>query len=156
MPSRLRRSSFATACSPSRPDPGRRGARRASGGFTLLEVVIALAVLGIGLGVIFQGLSQGLRLRGAAAENVRLALVAERVLGGLPERESAPEEPEEGVEDGCRWRLEAVAGTRAGRASVAGGDGEAAPVEVRLTVTGPSGRSWEMSTLLPPASGQRP
>jgi general secretion pathway protein I len=172
MPSRSRRSSSATASCDSarvvqealtRPGcgercaacerSGRAGRRLACGGFTLLEILVALAILGISLGVIFQGIGQGLRLRGEAAENVRLALVAESLLGQLPERAAAPEAPEEGEDAGILWRLESVETPAArGAAPGAGAATDARgtpPVAVRLTVTAPSGRSWEMSTLLP-------
>jgi prepilin-type N-terminal cleavage/methylation domain-containing protein len=153
MPSRLRRSSSATDCCPSRPP------RRAAG-FTLLEVLVALAVLGIGLGVVFQGVSQGLRLRGASADSVRLALVAERVLGELVEREAAPDETEEGEDSDCRWRLEpleAAVATVGANAPARAWEPRGAPlITVRLTVTAPSGRDWEFVTLLPRAKDAGP
>jgi len=158
MPSRLRRSSSATACCGSRPGSGGRGRRAA--GFSLLEVIVALAILGIGLGVVFQGIGQGLRLRAEGAENLRLALVAETVLGGLAEREAAPETPEGGEATGCRWRLETLETHGAPRIAAE----PAAPAEqaaaslavVRLTVTAPSGRNWEMFSLLPVRTGASP
>jgi hypothetical protein len=105
--------------------------------------------------VLFQGIGQGLRLRGAAAENVRLAVVAEELLGRLAEIKHAPAAPEEGEIGGVRWRLESVEPPVAPGAVVGPGaspNAHGAPlVVVRLTVTAPSGRSWEMSTLAGPS-----
>jgi general secretion pathway protein I len=134
--------------------PGRPAARGSAAGFSLLEVLVALAILGIGLGVVFQGFSQGLRVRGESADNVRISLVAERLLGQLIERTEAPSASEEGEENGCRWRLEPVErAVPLGGVVASGSDSRrgGALVEVRLTVTAPSGRSWEAQSLLPQA-----
>ncbi len=84
-------------------------------GFTLLEAVIALAIAGLALGVLFEGASTGLRTTEDAArldgavERARSHLAAAAVLIG-----SDGQRVEEG-RDGAlyRWRVSIVPGARA-------------------------------------------
>ena len=145
MPSRSRKSSSATAsCS----------RRSACGGFTLLEVVIALAILGIGLGVILPGIGLSLRLRQDATEGSRLALAAEQVLGDLVLRKEAPESAEEGEVGGCSWLIEPL-DAAAPDPAASGARHGAELAQVRLTLTAPGGLRWELTTLLPRAKPAR-
>jgi hypothetical protein len=98
----------------------------------------------MGVSVIFQGLGQSLRIRRDAADNVRLAIAAERLLGGLLAREEAPAAREEGEDAGYRWSIDPQSSSS--RDELAPG---ARLVEVRLAVESPAGRRWEMTTLLP-------
>jgi hypothetical protein len=82
------------------------------------------------------------------------------LLGDLIEREAAPTELEEGEESGCRWRLEplerAVASGGVIGTAAAPGHRGALLVDVRISVTAPSGRGWETTTLLSRAKDTAP
>jgi len=84
-------------------------------------------------------------VRRQAAQDVALAVTAESVVGGLLARTAAPAELEEGDDGDVHWRLEplAEAAPRAGETSLP------PLVEVRISVEGAAGRSWEFATLLP-------
>jgi prepilin-type N-terminal cleavage/methylation domain-containing protein len=115
---------------------------KSSRGFTLLEVLVSVAVLGLGLTVIMQGLALGLRVRRDSAESLRLGLVAEHRLQQLFAQGTVDPGDEVGEEHGYTWRVEVVP-----PAEPEGEEGEL--VEVRLTVESPSGRKWELLTLMP-------
>ncbi|MCB1885008.1 MAG: prepilin-type N-terminal cleavage/methylation domain-containing protein [Geminicoccaceae bacterium] len=91
-----------------------------SGGFTLLEVLVALALLGIVLVVIFRIGQDGIRTAESRTREVGLALLAETVLTaarlGVADDLGAPTLP---MPEGYRWRIEA---TDLETAGVAGGD----------------------------------
>jgi general secretion pathway protein I len=81
--------------------------RRAQAGFSLLEVMAAVAILGIGIVMVIQLFSGGLGLAKASDDHTRKVLVAkEKMAGAL-----LPDELKEGVtrgvtEDGFSWSVE--------------------------------------------------
>ena len=116
--------------------------RRAEG-LTLIEVLLAFAILGIGLTVIMQGIATGLQARRLSAESHHLALVAANRLDHLLAAGEAPAAAEEGREAGFDWRTEPTAAPSDGE----GGDTVLATVTI--TVTSTSGRTLQVTTLAP-------
>jgi prepilin-type N-terminal cleavage/methylation domain-containing protein len=101
------------------PAPARRGER----GFTLVEVLVAMAVLGIVLGTVYRIYGSGMLAVTRNADELRLALVADALL----ERALLDLDPRRGelrgeLAGGLEWRLSAAplelprARSRAGRA----------------------------------------
>ncbi|RPI52383.1 MAG: type II secretion system protein [Deltaproteobacteria bacterium] len=72
-------------------------------GFTLIEVLIATAIMGVALGVLLSGFAQGHRqaFRGDMAREA--AYIAESVLYGLPNELESLSSSEEDVEDHPGW-----------------------------------------------------
>jgi len=56
----------------------RGGSGRAQGGFTLLEVLIAFAILSVAVVAVIQGFAQGLRLLKTAGDHQQAALLADQ------------------------------------------------------------------------------
>jgi len=80
---------------------------RRKGGFTLVEVVVAMAVLGISLVLVIELFSGGLRLARASEEYTVAAQLARQKL----EEISLNHQPEEGVKEGdfdhmYRWQVD--------------------------------------------------
>lgn len=69
-------------------DGGLNGTRRA---FTLLEVILAIAILGVSLAIIGEGFRSGLRNIDEAKHEVRASLIAESVLSQVACGEILPE-----------------------------------------------------------------
>ena len=73
-------------------------------GFTLLEVLVAFAVLAVALGVAFEIFATGLRGTRSADALTRAVLIAESRLAGVEiETELIPGTSEGETDDGTRW-----------------------------------------------------
>ena len=81
---------------------------RASRGFSLLEVLVAVTIIGLGFATVFAGMSGSLRGLGRAEDNARRVEFARNKLAeldlikGVRAGDSATGQ----FEDGTRWRLE--------------------------------------------------
>ena len=89
------------------PPPGQRPAGTA--GFTLIEVLVAIAVLAVVLGAI--GAVVGTTVRSIRSVDRRLPLLetAQRLLAALPSREALQPGSQSGASGEYRWRIDAVA-----------------------------------------------
>ena len=94
---------YASTGSPGR-SPSTTDRRR---GFTLLEVLVAFAVLAVALGVAFEIFATGLRGARSADALTRAVLIAESRLARVGvETELTPGESEGETDDGTLWRIE--------------------------------------------------
>src|SRR5580692_2950038 len=89
-------------------EPMRRAACRltASEGFTLLEVLVALAVLAIVIGAI--GEVVGTTVKGIRSVDRRLPLLetAQNLLASLPDRAALKAGSQSGESNGLQWRVD--------------------------------------------------
>ena len=128
-----------------RPDP------EPQAGFTLFEVLVALAVLAAVMAAVGSLASVGRRANRAEVARVELAQVARRLVNELTDRSFA--NGASGASDGYAWRIEAeplptvpppanaLQTPQAARQSVW------IPFRVRLHVTGPTGASADIVTI---------
>jgi prepilin-type N-terminal cleavage/methylation domain-containing protein len=127
-----------------RPLPPGAGTVQATAGLTLIEVLVALFIFGVGVAVIFQGLALGLKVRRGADESQRLSLVALNRISLMMADGAVSQGQEEGSTGDYSWRIES---------SPYGGESDHTDSggleEVRITVESPSGRTWETVSLFP-------
>jgi general secretion pathway protein I len=89
--------------------PPREQRRAGTAGFTLIEVLVAIAVLAVVLGAI--GAVVGTTVRGIRSVDRRLPLLetAQSLLASLPAREALQPGTQSGASGEFRWRIDAVA-----------------------------------------------
>ena len=80
--------------------------RGSSAGFTLIEVVVALAVLAVSLTAIGSLVASNIRATRALDQRLALVTTARAILTGLPDREQLMLSNSSGDIAGHRWRLD--------------------------------------------------
>ncbi len=116
-------------------------------GFTLLEVAIAMAILGLGVVTVMQVFSGSVRLQSSAAARTKAVLYARTLLDqalGVVEMNPAIEEGE--YEDGYRWTRsirEAEEFSGEDEEEDSGFESELALFEIEVTVTWPESETRE-------------
>ena len=105
-----------------------------------------MAILGIGLAVIFQGIGMGLRVRRDSEALRKIVHVADRELNRLIIAGEPPGEPETGEENGISWTVEPHPDITP--VDEEGSEAEPNLVPVRIVVTAEDGRSREIVTLM--------
>lgn len=100
-------------------------------GFSLLEVLVAFAVLALSLGVLLASFSTALRSASLSEAYTEAALLAESRLNAVGREGRLEPGVEEGIHDGYRWR---VAVSPYERAEAGGRDVPVTPYRVEVTV----------------------
>ncbi len=117
---------------PSKPMPLHKPAKRHEGGFTLVEVLVALAVTGLVLASLMQAYASGLRTLNGADYRQTAALIAASLLDESATIELKPGQ-ESGKIMGYAWEREVAEVTPEGWFSRAETDWQ--PFSVIITVT---------------------
>jgi general secretion pathway protein I len=82
-----------------RSRPGPRRARPGQGGFTLLEVLIAFAILSVAVVAVIQGFAQGLRLLKVAGDHQQAVLLADQKIREMVTPVEGHDQGKEGAYD---------------------------------------------------------
>jgi len=117
--------------------------RRATAGFTLIEALAALAVMGAGLAAIGTLASSSLRAGLYTERHLAEVETARKVLAGMPSREALPVGSLTGVLDAHDWRIDS---TLIGAPAVVG-DALYTPERIEVMVRSPSGAMMRVDTI---------
>ena len=117
--------------------------QRGIAGFTLVEALAALAVMGAGLSAIGALASSSLRAGLYAERHLAEIETARKVLAGMPSREALPVGRLTGVLDAHDWQIDS---TLTG-APAAVGDSLWTPQRIEVSVRSPSGAILKIDTI---------
>ena len=114
-------------------------------GFTLIEVLVALAVVAVSLAAIGSVVAINLKNTRALEQRVELTQVMRAIMAGLPERRDLKIGTQSGDRDGYRWRIDVT--PFAGRFVDTGSSSPWIPQSVIVRVQSPTGRTLEVDTV---------
>ena len=135
-----------------RSPAGRPRCRQRQPGFTLIEIIVALAILAVALGTLFQAFSTGLRATAVTDRRAAAVMLAQSLLDRIGQDIPLAAGEQAGVsEDGLHWSIAIAPSpliTPERRA-----DSPLLPFDVAVTVAADGGRPVTLTTLrLAPAA----
>jgi general secretion pathway protein I len=116
-------------------------APRRQRGYTLLEVVVAFAILVLSLGALYESFSMTLRRSEKAGNRIRAVLLAESLRDRLGVELPLSQPEDEGVEADCRWQVRVQPMVREGLEQPPSMVAENAAVDVECGGAGVLGRA---------------
>jgi general secretion pathway protein I len=117
--------------------------QRGTAGFTLIEALAALAVMGAGLAAIGTLASSSLHAGLYAERHLAEIETARKIIAGMPDRGALPVGRLTGALDAHDWRIE----TTPIAAAAAVGDTLWTPQRIELSVRSPSGATLKIDTI---------
>jgi general secretion pathway protein I len=117
--------------------------RRRIAGFTLIEALAALAVMGAGLAAIGSLASSSLRAGLYTERHLAEVETARKVIAGMPSREALPVGNLTGVLDAHNWRIDSAL---IGAPAIVG-DALYTPERIEVLVRSPSGAMLKIDTI---------
>lgn len=124
-------------CQPANPEA------RAIAGFTLIEALAALAVMGAGLAAIGSLASSSMHAGLYAERHLAEIETARKIIAGMPSREALPVGRLTGALDAHDWRIDS---TLIGPPAVVG-DALWTPQRIEVSVRSPSGAMLKIETI---------
>jgi general secretion pathway protein I len=125
-------------CQPANPE------RRGIAGFTLIEALAALTVMGAGLAAIGSLASSSMRASLYAERHLAEVETARKIVAGMPARDALPVGRLTGALDAHDWRIDS---TLIGASAATIGDTLWIPQRIEMQVRSPSGGILKVDTI---------